>query len=197
MAATQSTGGAAAHPTNAANILGIPLDSIDLPAENPRAEFPDAELDSLAESIETVGLLEPIIVRPKGKRFELVAGERRLRAVKLLREKEITASVRELDDREAAEVRLLENLDRKSLNPVEEGIAFRQLEALGHSRESLAKLLRMTEATIDGRLGLLKLPKAWQERVRSSAISAAAAEYILPFVKYPKVLKAMEPAAET
>lgn len=168
----------------------IPVAKIVPCAANAREDFGD--LDDLAKSIAAVGLLEPIIVRPaKAGKYELVAGERRLKAVKLLKWKEIPATVRELSDREAAEVRLLENLDRKTLNPIEEAGALRQLAELGHDAGSLAELTRWTQESITGRLGLLELSDEWQALLKAGELSPAAAEYLVPFADRPAVLDAM------
>ena len=166
------------------NARTLPLSQIDPPALNPRRDFGD--LESLAESIGAVGLLEPVIVRPMRKRFELVAGERRLRAVQLLGWKSIDATVRELDDKKAAEIRLLENRDRASLNPIEEAAAFRTLLDLGHTPESLAELIREGETAVNERLNLLTLPDEWQSRVRKGELSGAAAEYLVPWADRPR-----------
>ena len=91
---------------------------IDPPDQNSRDDLGD--LEDLSKSIGSVGLLEPVVVRPQRKRFQLVAGERRLKACQLLDWTEIPATVRKLTDREAAQIRLLENIDRRSLNPIEE-----------------------------------------------------------------------------
>ena len=192
MAVKQSNARASAHP----DTRPVPVAIVDPPHQNPRQDFDEAELASFADSISQVGLLEPVIVCPRGNRYELVAGERRLRAVQSLGWKEIPATIRELTDRQAAEIRLLENLDRKSLNPVEEATAFRMLQDLGHSLDSLAKLARLSQRNITNRLGLLQLPTWWQSRIRSGELTAAAAEYLLEWIDYPRILEAMEPVAK-
>lgn len=172
----------------------LPLAIIDPPPDNPRRDFDEDDLAGLAASIEKVGLLEPVIVRPKGHRYELVAGERRLRACQRIGTETIAATIRELDDLQAAEIRLLENLDRRDLNPVEEADAFRKLCELGHNPETIAELVRRTRGEIDGRLGLLRLPERWQERVRRGELPAPAAEYLVDFAGHPEILSAMEAA---
>ena len=193
MVESPQTGDVAAMPSSKPldNAHSIPLGLIDPPSLNPRRDFGD--LVSLAESISTVGLLEPVIVRPRRKRFELVAGERRLRAAQSLGLKSIDASVRDLTDKEAAEVRLLENRDRASLNPIEEATAYRTLIDLGHTPETLGKLIREAETAVNERLNLLSLPDHWQTRVRKGELSGAAAEYLVPWADRPRVLDAMIP----
>jgi ParB family transcriptional regulator, chromosome partitioning protein len=168
-----------------AEVRPIPIALIDPPAFNPRRDFDKAELDHLAESIAQpgIGLLQPVIVRPKGERFELVAGERRFRALKRLKRTTVDATVRDLDDRHAAEIRLLENLDRKNLNPIEEAVAFQMLERLGHTATSLAKLVRAQERIIEARLSLLQLPEEWQAWVQNGQISVAQGEYLVAWAR--------------
>lgn len=182
-------------PLENARSLSVAL--IDPPGGlNPRRDFGD--LASLAASIASIGLLEPVIVRTRGRRWELIAGERRFRAVQSLAWKRIDACVREINDREAAEIRLLENRDRDNLNCLEEATAFRILLDLGHTPESLAELIRETETVVNDRLTLLTLPDAWQTRVRNGELSAAAADALVPWVdRAPRVLDAMLPHLKT
>ncbi|MGE0105107.1 MAG: ParB/RepB/Spo0J family partition protein [Blastocatellales bacterium] len=170
----------------------IGFSKIDPPKQNPRRDFDDVEIASLADSIRTVGQLQPVIVRPiDGGRYELVAGERRMRAMLRLEWKECDASVRNLTDREAAEIRLLENLDRKSLNDIEEATSYQILSELGHSPASIAALVRGTEDSVSLKLALLTLPDEWQARVRRGELSGAAAEYLVPWSKRQAVLDAV------
>lgn len=191
MAAAKATDRARNEQLSHTDARNISLNLIDPPAENPRENFDQSEIDSLAESIAEVGLLQPVIVRPQGKRFELVAGERRYRAVTQLGWLELPATVRELDDRTAAEIRLIENIDRKSLNAVEEAKALEILTALGHDVESLTQLVRWSESDVAGRLQVLELPHDWQQLLREDGISLAAVEYVLPFREQADVLDAM------
>src|SRR5436190_12082887 len=98
----------------------IPVSSIIANPQQPRKDFDEAELAELRASIRTNGLLQPLLVRPKGQGFELVAGERRLRAVQSLGWREVPAHVRELDDQAVLTLALIENLQRSDLNPIEE-----------------------------------------------------------------------------
>lgn len=176
-------------------VSAVHLGCIIIPKDNPRQDFDEGKLRGLAKSIQSVGLLEPILLRPvdeAGEVFELVAGERRFRAVQILEWQEIPAIVREMTDTESAEARLLENLDRESLNPMEEAAAFQQLEDLGHSSKSLAALIRRTKDSIENRMLLLELPAWWQDRIRRGELSAAAAEYLLPWADCIDILDEMK-----
>ncbi|MCH2161400.1 MAG: ParB/RepB/Spo0J family partition protein [Phycisphaerales bacterium] len=144
----------------------VPVASIKTNPRQPRQKFEDAALVQLAESIRSSGLMQPIVVRPKGSGFELVAGERRMRAFQQLKRDFIPAIVRGLDDREAAEWALIENLQREDLAPLEraDGIArlmeefsLTQSEAgkqLGLERATIANLLRLRDADADTRKAL-------------------------------------------
>ncbi|MFQ9401658.1 MAG: ParB/RepB/Spo0J family partition protein [Dialister sp.] len=101
--------------------------SVIVPNEwQPRREFEEKALQGLADSIKEHGVVQPVIVRPKDGTFELIAGERRLRAAQLAGLSEIPALVREYTDRETAEIALIENLQREDLNPLEEGLAYKE-----------------------------------------------------------------------
>jgi ParB/RepB/Spo0J family partition protein len=135
----------------------IPVDRIDtLPQD--RQHFDDQALDELAQSIAESGLLQPIIVRPAGHRYTLVAGERRLRAVRRLGWATTQANVVDADDQAASLMQLTENVARKSLDPVEEARAYRtRLDRFGWTIDELAGRVGVPEGTIRDRLELLDL----------------------------------------
>jgi ParB/RepB/Spo0J family partition protein len=196
-ASPETVGPNAAMPINrpAENLREISLASIDPPAFNCRRDFDEADLRALGDSLsdaEGIGMLQPIVVRPRGKRFEVVCGERRYRAAVASGRKTITCTVRELDDRQAAEAQLVENVHRKELNPIELAVACKVLCELGATPDSLASLLGTDERSIDGRLALLSLPDAWQARLRRGEITPAQAEYLVPWADRPQVLAEME-----
>lgn len=153
-------------PTGDSDLQHIPLSSITTNPRQPRQRFEDVALIQLADSIRNSGLMQPIVVRPSGSGFELVAGERRMRAFQQLKREAIPAIVRGLDDREAAEWALVENLQREDLDPLEraDGIAklmtefqLTQSEAgkqLGLDRATIANLLRLRDADEDTRKAL-------------------------------------------
>jgi ParB/RepB/Spo0J family partition protein len=171
----------------------IPLALIDLPAVTLRLDRDGRDLEKLAKSIGRpgIGQLQLVIVRPKGRRFELVVGERRYHALQRNGARTIDATVRKLTNREAAEIRVLENLDRRNLNPIEEAAALRMLKVVGHDSKSLARLLRTEVSAVDARLSLLGLPKEWQSHVEAGRVSAVQAEYLVPWAKRAQILHAM------
>ena len=113
-----------APATGEAGLQNVSVSEIDRNPYQPRRNFDDAEIASLAESIQEHGLLQPIVVRRQGERFQLVAGERRLRASIKAGMAEVSVQVRNVDDRLAAEIAIVENLQRKDLNALEKGASF-------------------------------------------------------------------------
>jgi ParB/RepB/Spo0J family partition protein len=130
-------------------------------------------------------------VRPRGKRFQLVAGERRFRAAELAGLKTVRCTVRELGDKEAAECQLIENVHREDLNPIEIAVGLQVLLDMGHSIDTLAELVGAEKSLVGARLGLLRLPDEWQKRIREGKLTAAQAEYLLPWSDRPTVLAAL------
>jgi ParB/RepB/Spo0J family partition protein len=152
----------------------------------PRQAFDEAELAGLAQSISAHGLLQPILVRETRAGYELLAGERRLRAAKVAGLANIPAVLRRCDDGEAQEIALLENLQRRDLSPIEEAHAFQTLLAREGSvngpltQVALAQRLGVSQSHIANRLRLLKLPEETKARVISGEITGSQARELLP-----------------
>lgn len=158
----------------------LPLSLIDPNPYQPRHEFDPAELEGLADSVRTHGVLQPVVVRQVGNRYQLVAGERRLRAVQILGWHNIPARVVELDDQQTCELALVENLQRKDLNAIEKALAFeRYLAQYQTTHDRLAKQLGIDRSTVTNLIRLLELPDAVQQMVAKNHISAGHARAIL------------------
>ncbi len=159
----------------------LPVRSIVPNAQQPRQVFDDESLAELVHSIQEVGLLQPIVVRPaSGGGYELVAGERRLRATKKAGFKTIPALIRETADDQMLRDALLENLHRAALTPLEEAAAYKQLlEDFGGTQDELATRLGRSRPQISNTLRLLNLPLAVQRRVAAGVISAGHARALL------------------
>lgn len=159
----------------------IPVDLVDPNPRQPRQVFDEEALAELVHSIASIGLLQPVVVRPAaGGRFELVAGERRLRATRLAGLDRIPAVIRETDDDVLLRDALLENLHRSQLNPLEEAAAYSQLLAdFGCTQEELAQRLGRSRPQIANTIRLLRLPPAVQRRVAAGVLSAGHARAIL------------------
>jgi ParB family chromosome partitioning protein len=138
----------------------IPIEKIHPNRNQPRVDFNPESLRELASSIREKGLLEPIIVRPDGDRFELVAGERRWRACSIAGLKEVPALIRRMESDESLEVALIENIQRTDLNPVEEARAYQRLaESFGRTHEEISKRVGKDRSTVSNLLRILRLPE--------------------------------------
>jgi ParB family transcriptional regulator, chromosome partitioning protein len=160
----------------------IPLNLITPNPKQPRREFREEELRELEDSLRSTGLLQPVTVRsgPGGTGFELIAGERRVRAARRLGWTSITALVREIDDTQLLTLALVENLQREDLNPIEEAEGYQRLiSEFGHSQLQVAESVGKERSTVANVLRLLNLPAEVQTLVRSGALSAGHARALL------------------
>ncbi len=141
--------------------------SVSLIKPNPyqaRNKFDDEEISQLAESIKNNGLLEPILVRKKGEYYEIIAGERRFRAIQKLGLPYIEVKILNISDAKLCEISLVENLQRKDLNPIERANGYRKLiDLFQYSQEQIAKIFNVSPAVISNALRLLSLPSQIQE----------------------------------
>ncbi|MGZ4119286.1 MAG: ParB/RepB/Spo0J family partition protein [Actinomycetota bacterium] len=152
----------------------VPLDEIRPNPRQPRTGLDDAMLEELAASIRSVGLLQPVVVRPVSGGYELVAGERRWRASKIAGLMRIPAIVRETGDDQMLRDALIENLQRVDLNPLEEAAAFRQLvDDFGATHEEIADRVGKSRAAVTNALRLLQLGPDVQQRLAAGTLSAA------------------------
>lgn len=159
----------------------ISLDLIDRNPFQPRHNFDDAEIASLAESLKEHDILQPIVVRQIGDRFQLISGERRLRAAGIAGWSSIPALVREADDRLVAELAIVENLQRQDLNPLEKAISFqRYLEQHDATQSDLADRIKVDRSTIANLVRLLELPDAVKSALHNGEISQGHARALLP-----------------
>ncbi len=162
------------------SVRSIPLEQVDRNTEQPRRYFDEEQLNELKESIETHGVLEPIIVRPVEGRYEVVVGERRWRAAQLAGLTTIPALVRPLADRDAMEIALVENLQREDLNPVEEAEAYKRLMTeFGMTQEEVADRVGKKRSTIANRLRLLDLDDELVVEIETGRLSAGHAKVLL------------------
>jgi ParB family transcriptional regulator, chromosome partitioning protein len=161
-------------------LLEVPVGAIAPNPRQPRSTFEDEPLEALATSIREVGILQPIVVRRSAEGFELIAGERRLRAAKLAGLATIPAVVRESDDADSLREALIENIHREDLNPVELAEAFRELlEELGLKQETLADRLGVSRSHIANTIRLLALPPEVQSLLAERKIQAGHGRALL------------------
>lgn len=158
----------------------LPLEEVHPNRHQPRRRFDEEALAELADSIRQHGVLEPVIVRPVGDQYELVVGERRWRAAKLADRSTIPAVVRAMSDRDAAELALVENLQREDLNPIEEAEAYqRLLEEFGLTQEEVAQRVGRERSTVANRLRLLALGATVRRWLEEGKLSAGHARALL------------------
>lgn len=163
-------------------VLELSLTSILSNPRQPRTHFDDSELDELAASVAQVGVLQPVLVRPSadGHRYELVAGERRLRAAERAGLTEIPAIVRRTGDEQLLTEALVENIHRTDLDPLEEALAYQQLlEDFGVTHDELARRLGRSRSAISNSLRLLNLPAGIQQHVADRQLTAGHARALL------------------
>ena len=157
----------------------LPIDRIDPNPRQPREAFDEEPLQELTASIEAVGVLQPIVVRPSGERYQIVMGERRLRAARTAGLDRIPAIVRTTEDDQLLRDALLENVHREDLNPLEEAAAYEQLLLdFGITQEELAARLGRSRPVIANAMRLLRLPGSVQRRIAAKTLSAGHARAV-------------------
>lgn len=162
-------------------ITSLKLSLIDPKGDQPRKRFDKQSLEELASSIKENGLLQPIIVREYGEgRYQIIAGERRFRASKIAELSEIPAVIMNKDDRQSAEIALIENIQREDLNPIEEAMGFRALqEDYGLTQEELSERIGKSRSAIANATRLLDLPEEILEMLADGTLSAGHGRTLL------------------
>ena len=160
----------------------IPIELIRRNPDQPRRNFSEGDLDSLAASIREKGVLQPILIRPapNGDGFQIVAGERRWRASQRAGLTAIPAVIRELDDRQVLEIAIIENVQRADLNPIEEALGYRALiERFGRTHEGLGEIVGKSRSHVANTLRLLSLPDGVRVHLEEGRLSAGHARALL------------------
>lgn len=161
-------------------ILQIPITQIKTNKYQPRLDFNQDKLKELIESIKEKGVVQPILVRKSADGFELIAGERRLRAAATLGFDKVPAILKNVDDLNMLEISLIENIQREELNPLEEARAFQKfITDFNFTQDKIAKVLGKDRSTIANTIRLLSLPKKIQEYISKNSITAGHAKAIL------------------
>ncbi len=172
--------GALLSEPEAAGIQEVPVDTIATSPVQPRKRFKEDQLEALAASIREQGVISPLILRRGRNGYELVAGERRLRAARAAGLKTVPAIIREVADAQALELALVENIQRADLNAVEEAEAYRRLtEDFGLSQEAVAKRVGRDRSTVSNALRLLRLPRKVLDDVAEGRLSEGHARPLL------------------
>jgi ParB family chromosome partitioning protein len=160
--------------------MEIAIDQLDPTSDQPRQMFRDDRLDELARSMKTNGVLQPLVVRRSGERFQIVAGERRWRAAQRAGLHRVPCIVKEIAEESLLEISLIENIQREELSPIEEARAFRKLiDQLKVTQEEVAQRVGKDRSTITNSLRLLKLPAEIQRLVEEEKLSMGHARALL------------------
>ncbi|MFA7115645.1 MAG: ParB/RepB/Spo0J family partition protein [Bacteroidales bacterium] len=170
--------------------IEIPLSEIRPNPFQPRTTFDESSLQELADSIKLLGLIQPITVRPVGKRYQIISGERRFRASLLAGSKNIPAYIKSTDDQGMLEMAIVENIQRENLDSIEVAISFQRLiEECDLTQEAMAGRVGKNRSTITNYLRLLKLPAEIQLAIRKTAISMGHAKALLSLDNKQQQLK--------
>ena len=171
-------------------IVNIKLDELRPNPYQPRKKFDDNALNDLCESIKEHGIFQPIIVKKSIKGYEIIAGERRVRASKLAGLTEIPAIIRNLNDEQMMEIALLENLQRENLNSIEEAIAYESMiKKLNLTQDELSKKVGKSRSHVTNILGLLRLPKEVQNMISNNQISMGHARVLSKLEDDSKIIE--------
>lgn len=159
----------------------IPIDRITPNKTQPRQKIDENSIAELAVSIKGKGLLQPIILKRKDKGYEIIAGERRYRAAIMAGLKEVPAIIKDVDDKEALEIALIENLQREDLNPLEVAVVYeRFIEEFSYTHEELAQKVGVDRSSISNYIRLLKLPPWIKELISEGKLTQGHARALLP-----------------
>lgn len=169
------------EPDTGEGVSEIELKKIELNPEQPREQIDEEKLEGLADSMESCGVIQPVLVRRKGKLYQLAAGERRLRAARMAGLESIPAVIKDLSDAQMLEVALVENIQRQDLNAVEKASAIRRMiDELELTQEQAGARLGLGRSTVANFLRLLELPEEVRQMVSRETLSAGHARALLP-----------------
>ncbi len=173
-------------------VVTLSVDAVVPDEGQNRTVFDEEALKELADSIRAHGILQPLIVRPKGDRYQLIAGERRFRAAKMAELRQVPAVIREVSDRDAAEMALIENLQREDLNPIDEAKGFEKLiRQFAITQEEAALRVGRSRSAVTNALRLLTLPDSAKNLLRDGVITAGHARALLSLKDEDKINDAL------
>ncbi len=184
------------NSTDLGSPVSVRLSEIEPNRDQPRKDFDPEALSELAESIARYGLIQPLLVRPMGDGYQLVAGERRWRASKMCGMVEVPVIIKELDDAQTAEIALVENLQREDLNPIEEAMGYRSLmDDYGLTQDEVSERVGRSRSAVANSVRLLGLPEEITLMVRTGKISAGHGRALLGFNDKDEMAKAAKIAS--
>lgn len=185
------------NKTNTDSGQTLRISEIEPNREQPRKKFDDESISALAESIKQHGILQPLLVRPYGSGYQIVAGERRWRAARMLGLSEVPVQIKDLSDLEAMQLALIENLQRENLNPVEEAKGYSELvESFGMTQEDVAKTVGRSRSSVANAMRLLALPEEVLEMLENGELTVGHGKALLAFDDKEKMIEAAKKAAQ-
>ncbi len=185
------------NKTDSSSSQTLRVSEIEPNRGQPRKNFDDESISALADSIKQHGILQPLLVRPYGSGYQIVAGERRWRAARMLGLSEVPVQIREFSDVEAMQIALIENLQRENLNPIEEAKGYSELiESYNMTQEEVAKTVGRSRSAVSNSMRLLALPEEVLEMLENGDISVGHGKALLSFDDEDRMLEAARKAAD-
>lgn len=180
------------QPSSSKSVQTLPIEMIEANTSQPRRSFDEEALEELAASLKTHGMVQPVLVRPVGdegdQRYEIIAGERRWRAAQRAQMHEVPVIVRDMDDSKAYQIALIENLQRKDLDPIDEARGYQtMIDSYGFNQSALAEAIGKSRPHIANMLRLLSLPESLFDLIKGGKLSAGHARALLT-AKEPETL---------
>lgn len=173
------------------------LSEIEPNRSQPRKNFNDESISALAESIKQHGILQPLLVRPYGNGYQIVAGERRWRAARMLGLSEVPVQIREFSDAETMQIALIENLQRENLNPIEEANGYYELtETFGMTQDEVSKVVGRSRSSVANTLRLLSLPEEIRDMLENTSLTVGHAKALLAFENEEEMIDAARKACD-
>lgn len=186
------------NTTEVQNVSTLRVAEIEPNRDQPRKTFDDSAIVALADSIREHGMLQPILVRPlENGSYQIVAGERRWRAARMLGLEEVPVTIRAMTDQETMQIALIENLQRENLNPIEEALGYQELmDQFGMTQEGISKIVGRSRSAVANSLRLLQLPEPIQQYLQEGSITVGHAKALAGFTDEEAMLACAARAAE-
>ena len=186
------------NTTEVQNLSTLRVAEIEPNREQPRKSFDDGAIAALADSIREHGMIQPILVRPlENGSYQIVAGERRWRAARMLGLEEVPVTIRAMSDQETMQIALIENLQRENLNPIEEAQGYQELlDQFGMTQEGIAQIVGRSRSAVANSLRLLQLPEQIQQYLQEGSITTGHAKALAGFVDEETMLACAARAAD-
>ena len=186
------------NTTEVQNVSTLRVAEIEPNRDQPRKTFDDSAIAALANSIREHGMLQPILVRPlENGSYQIVAGERRWRAARMLGLEEVPVTIRAMTDQETMQIALIENLQRENLNPIEEALGYQELmDQFGMTQEGISKIVGRSRSAVANSLRLLQLPEPIQQYLQEGSITVGHAKALAGFTDEEAMLACAARAAE-